>query len=46
MLWFPKKETARSDLAMVCHSAMRDRDLSQTPTPLSLQEDPVQPVWQ
>lgn len=31
---------------MVCHSAMRDRDLSQTPTPLRLQEDPVQPVWQ
>ena len=30
---------------MVCHSAMRDRDLSQTPTPL-IGENNVQPVWQ
>lgn len=29
---------------MVCHSAMRDRDLSQTPTPL--QENPIQPPSQ
>jgi hypothetical protein len=30
---------------MVCHSAMRDRDLSQTPTPL-IREKNVQPMWQ
>jgi anti-sigma factor RsiW len=30
---------------MVCHSAMRDRDLSQTPTPL-IGEKNVQPMWQ
>ena len=30
---------------MVCHSAMRDRDLSQTPTPL-IGENNVQPMWQ
>jgi anti-sigma factor RsiW len=31
---------------MVCHSAMRDRDLSQTPTPLYSSENPAEPVWQ
>jgi hypothetical protein len=31
---------------MVCHSAMRDRDLSQTPTPLGVQENGVQPLSQ
>ncbi len=31
---------------MVCHSAMRDRDLSQTPTPLRVEGTAVQPVWQ
>lgn len=31
---------------MVCHSAMRDRDLSQTPTPLHAAGSPVEPVWQ
>jgi len=31
---------------MVCHSAMRDRDLSQTPTPLGVERNPVEPVWQ
>jgi len=31
---------------MVCHSAMRDRDLSQTPTPLYSSENSAQPVWQ
>ena len=31
---------------MVCHSAMRDRDLSQTPTPLFGQEGTAAPVWQ
>jgi len=31
---------------MVCHSAMRDRDLSHTPTPLLGQEGTVAPVWQ
>lgn len=30
---------------MVCHSAMRDRDLSQTPTPLGAEET-VRPMWQ
>ena len=30
----------------VCHSAMRDRDLSQTPTPLGAGGDAVQPVLQ
>jgi anti-sigma factor RsiW len=31
---------------MVCHSVMRDRDLSQTPTPLPLARNPIQPVLQ
>lgn len=31
---------------MVCHSAMRDRDLSNTPTPLRPQRDSAEPVWQ
>ena len=31
---------------MVCHSAMRDRDLSQTPTPLYSAENPAKPDWQ
>jgi hypothetical protein len=31
---------------MVCHSAMRDRDLSQTPIPLRVERNPVEPVWQ
>jgi anti-sigma factor RsiW len=31
---------------MVCHSAMRDRDLSQTPTPLRDQGSAIEPVWQ
>ena len=31
---------------MVCHSAMRDRDLSQTPTPLRSEERAVRPVLQ
>jgi hypothetical protein len=31
---------------MVCHSAMRDRDLSHTPTPLHAAGNPVEPVWQ
>ena len=31
---------------MVCHSAMRDRDLSQTPTPLGIEQNPTEPVWQ
>jgi anti-sigma factor RsiW len=31
---------------MVCHSAMRDRDLSQTPTPLPAERNFVNPVWQ
>jgi len=31
---------------MVCHSAMRDRDLSQTPTPLSADGNPLVPVLQ
>jgi len=30
---------------MVCHSAMRDRDLSQTPTPLHAAGNPAEPVW-
>jgi hypothetical protein len=30
---------------MVCHSAMRDRDLSHTPTPLLGQEGSAAPVW-
>ena len=31
---------------MVCHSAMRDRDLSQTPTPLHDEGNKVRSVWQ
>ena len=31
---------------MVCHSAMRDRDLSQTPTPLGGQEGKAASLWQ
>jgi anti-sigma factor RsiW len=31
---------------MVCHSAMRDRDLSQTPTPLHTENNLAEPVWQ
>jgi anti-sigma factor RsiW len=31
---------------MVCHSAMRDRDLSQTPTPLRAQRNAIEPVVQ
>jgi len=31
---------------MVCHSAMRDRDLSDTPTPLADQKSMAEPVWQ
>jgi hypothetical protein len=31
---------------MVCHSAMRDRDLSHTPTPLRVEGNPSEPVWQ
>jgi len=30
---------------MVCHSAMKDRDLSQTPAPLHLQGNLPQPAW-
>jgi len=31
---------------MVCHSALRDRDLSRTPTPLNQQGAQVRPLWQ
>lgn len=31
---------------MVCHSAMGDRDLSQTPTPLRDERTGVEPMWQ
>ena len=31
---------------MVCHSAMKDRDLSQTPTPLGAERNFPEPVWQ
>ena len=31
---------------MVCHSALRDRDLSRTPAPLGLQGNVRQPIWQ
>ena len=31
---------------MVCHSAMKDRDLSQIPTPLDSPRNLAQPVWQ
>lgn len=31
---------------MVCHSAMKDRDLTQTPTPLRDKENTVRSVWQ
>jgi hypothetical protein len=31
---------------MVCHSAIRDRDLSQTPTPLHAAGNTAEPVWQ
>jgi hypothetical protein len=31
---------------MVCHSAMRDRDLTHAPTPLPAERSGVEPVWQ
>jgi anti-sigma factor RsiW len=31
---------------MVCHSSMRDRDLTHTPTPLPVERSHVEPVWQ
>ena len=31
---------------MVCHSALRDRDLSQTPTPLPAQREVIEPISQ
>jgi len=31
---------------MVCHSAMRDRDLTHTPTPLHVDRSGIEPVWQ
>jgi hypothetical protein len=31
---------------MVCHSAMRDRDLSETPTPLRAERNALEPLWQ
>src|ERR1700687_1569214 len=31
---------------MVCHSAMRDRDLTHTPTPLPVERRGIEPVWQ
>jgi anti-sigma factor RsiW len=31
---------------MVCHSAMHDRDLSQTPTPLRAERSAIHPLWQ
>jgi anti-sigma factor RsiW len=31
---------------MVCHSAMKDRDLSHTPSPLHLEGNTSRPVWQ
>jgi len=31
---------------MVCHSAMRDRDLSHAPAPLGSAANTVEPVWQ
>ncbi len=31
---------------MVCHSAMRDRDLSHTPSPLFIPDNGPKPVWQ
>jgi hypothetical protein len=31
---------------MVCHSAMKDRDLSQTPAPFRLQANVPRPLWQ
>jgi len=31
---------------MVCHSAMRDRDLSQTPTPSRAERKLAEPIWQ
>jgi anti-sigma factor RsiW len=37
-------DTQRS--CMVCHSAMRDRDLSHTPTPLHTHQDAAEPVLQ
>ena len=37
-------DTQRS--CMVCHSAMRDRDLSTVPTPLGTQRSALHPMWQ
>ena len=31
---------------MVCHSAMRDRDLTHTPTPLPVERSGMEPIWQ
>ena len=38
--------TSTQRSCMVCHSAMRDRDLSQTPTPLRAEGNAVEPVLQ
>jgi hypothetical protein len=37
--------TSTQRSCMVCHSAMKDRDLSQTPAPLHLQGNVPQPAW-
>jgi hypothetical protein len=37
--------TRTQQSCMVCHSAMRDRDLSQTPTPLIAGRSAPQPAW-
>ena len=37
---------ATQQSCMVCHSAMRDRDLSHTPTPLRIERNSLEPVLQ
>jgi anti-sigma factor RsiW len=41
-----QEENSTQRSCMVCHSAMRDRDLSQTPTPLRLERNSVVPILQ
>ena len=38
--------TSTQQSCMVCHSAMRDRDLSNTPTPLRDELTALEPAWQ
>jgi anti-sigma factor RsiW len=41
-----QEENGAQRSCMVCHSAMRDRDLSQTPTPLHAERNTAEPILQ